>query len=136
MAADYHSNYSAFTGRRQFVHAAMDCLFEYERTLTQQLIEGLEAISGVTVQGITSVDAQDRRVPTVSFTHTSARPADVAEALAIRNIFVWSGHNYAVEAAKSLGIYDRGGAVRVGPVHYNSSDEISDLLNALSDILP
>jgi cysteine desulfurase family protein (TIGR01976 family) len=136
MAAHYHANYSAFTGRRQFVHAAMDCLFEYERTLTQQLIEGLEAISGVTVQGITSADAQDRRVPTVSFTHTSARPADVAEALAKRNIFVWSGHNYAVEAAKSLGIYDRGGAVRVGPVHYNSSDEISDLLNALSDILP
>ena len=61
--------------------------------------------------------------------------ARAAEALAQRNIFVWNGHNYAVEAAKLLGIYDSGGAVRVGPVHYNSENEISELLNAVDNIL-
>ncbi len=133
--ADYQADYPGFTGRRLHVHTAMDCLFDYERGLAQQLIDGLEAIPGVTVQGITSAAAQDRRVPTVSFTHTSAKPADIAAALAQRNIFVWSGHNYAVEPAKLLGIYDRGGAVRIGPVHYNSNNEISEVLNALGDIL-
>jgi cysteine desulfurase family protein (TIGR01976 family) len=133
---DYQSDYPNFSGRRLHAHTAMDCLFDYERGLAQQLIDGLEAIPGVTVQGITSAEAQDRRVPTVSFTHVSAQPAAIAEALAKRNIFVWSGHNYAVEPAKLLGIYDRGGAVRIGPVHYNSADEISEVLNALTDILP
>jgi selenocysteine lyase/cysteine desulfurase len=132
---DYQGDYPGFSGRRLHVHTAMDCLFDYERGLAQQLIDGLKTIPGVTVQGITSAAAQDRRVPTVSFTHTSAKPAAIAEALAKRNIFVWSGHNYAVEPAKLLGIYDRGGAVRIGPVHYNSADEISEVLNALDGIL-
>ena len=57
-------------------------------------------------------------------------------ALAKKNIFVWCGHNYAVEAAKALGIYDSGGAIRVGPVHYNTKDEIDAILIALDKILP
>jgi cysteine desulfurase family protein (TIGR01976 family) len=135
MASAYHSKYADFPERRKHVHAAMDCLFEYERGLAQQLIDGLQSIRGVTVQGISSADAQMRRVPTVSFTHDKIAPAAIAEALAQRNIFVWNGHNYAVEAAKLLGIYDSGGAVRVGPVHYNSRNEISELLNAVDEIL-
>jgi len=135
MASAYYSKYAVFPERRKHVHAAMDCLFEYERGLTQQLIDGLQSIRGVTVQGISSADAQMRRVPTVSFTHDKVAPAVIAEALARRNIFVWNGHNYAVEAAKLLGIYDSGGAVRVGPVHYNSRNEISELLNAVEEIL-
>ena len=135
MAADYRARYPDFTGRRLHVHAAMDCLFDYECSLSTQLIDGLAAIDGVTVQGITANDALHRRVPTVSFTHESADPAGIAAALAQRNIFAWSGHNYAVEPAQSLGIYDRGGAVRIGPVHYNNSNEIKEVLDALREIL-
>ena len=51
------------------------------------------------------------------------------------NIFVWSGHNYALETAKTLGILDAGGAVRVGPVHYNSVAEIDELVTSLGRIL-
>ncbi|NIP96772.1 MAG: cysteine desulfurase-like protein, partial [Akkermansiaceae bacterium] len=47
-----------------------------------------------------------------------------ARELARRNIFVWSGHNYAVEVVASLGLQDAGGVVRVGPVHYNSTAEV------------
>jgi len=122
-------------GRRQHVHAAMDALFEYEKGLTSRLIEGLEAIDGIVVQGITAPEAQDRRVPTVSFTHDNVAPSAIAGGLAKQNIFVWSGHNYAVEAAKALGIYESGGVVRVGPVHYNSAAEIDELLMALPAVL-
>ena len=117
------------------MHSAMDLLFDYEKTLAAHLIEGLMRISGIKVQGITAADAMDRRVPTVAFTHSDAAPATNAEALAQQNIFVWSGHNYAVEAAKTLDIYDSGGAVRVGPVHYNSICEIDELLDVLPGIL-
>ena len=135
MAGEQLSSWSQFSGRRQQVHAAMDLLFNYEKLLAEHLVEGLTNISGITVQGITQADAMDRRVPTVSFTHSDAAPAAIAEALAKENIFVWNGHNYAVEAAKALDIYDSGGVVRVGPVHYNSIAEIDELLDVLPNLL-
>ena len=53
------------------------------------------------------------------------------KALAAQNIFAWSGHNYAVEVVKSLDLYESGGVVRVGPVHYNTIDELDRLLEVL-----
>lgn len=122
-------------GRRHAVRAAMDMLFDYEKELAAHLVEGLLGIDGVTVQGITAPEALDRRVPTVSFTHATVASPHIAEALAKENIFAWSGHNYAVEVARTLGIYDTGGAVRIGPVHYNSIGEIDETLDALRQIL-
>ena len=121
------------TGRRNALRAAMAMLFDYEKTLSAHLVGGLQSLDGVTVQGIT--EAFDRRVPTVAFTHERMAPKDIAAALAQRNIFVWSGHNYAVEVARALGLLDSGGVVRVGPVHYNSTAEIDELLGALGEIL-
>ncbi len=121
--------------RRDALRDAMTELFAYEKSLASHLVNGLLEIDGVTVQGITLAAALDRRVPTVSFTHDRARPADIAQALARENIFVWNGHNYAVEVAKTLGLYETGGVVRVGPVHYNSTQEIDELLDILPDIL-
>ena len=121
--------------RRQKVRAGLAAIADYEQDLAKYLVEGLQSLSGVTVQGITADDALSRRGPTVAFTHERHRPDDIARALAERNIFAWSGHNYAVEVAKSLGIYESGGAVRVGPVHYNTFDELSRLFEALDAIL-
>ena len=135
-ANKYQDESQEFQGRRLHVHAAMDCLFEYETELAIRLIDGLQQLPGVRVQGITAKDAMARRVPTVSFTVDSIAPSSIAESLAKKNIFVWSGHNYAVEAAMALGIYDSGGAIRVGPVHYNTKDEIDAILIALDEILP
>ena len=135
MGSEYHGRYAGFEGRRKFVHAAMDCLFAYERIITEHLLDGLADLPGLRVHGVTSGDALRRRVPTVSFTVNAVNPDFIAKKLAARNIFVWSGHYYAVEAAKALGIYDSGGAVRVGLVHYNSIEEVDRLLNALADML-
>ena len=122
-------------GRMQKVRAAMTCIAEYERDLSRHLVRGLQALPGVRIHGITSEEAMSRRGPTVAFTHESRAPADIARALALENIFAWSGHNYAVEVAKSLGIYESGGAVRVGPVHYNTTSEIDRLFDVLRSIL-
>ena len=136
MAGDYYERNAHYSGRSRNVHAALDFLFDYEKTLASQLIEGLKLLPGVRVQGITAADAMDRRVPTVAFTVDGVAPADIAESLARQNIAVWNGHNYAVEAVRALGLESAGGVVRAGPVHYNSSDEIERLLVALEHILP
>jgi len=121
--------------RKAGLAKGMQVMLDYEQELSSHLVGGLQGLSGVTVQGITAADRMSWRVPTVSFTHVSIPSDAIANALAERNIFVWSGHNYAVEAADALGILDSGGAVRVGPVHYNSVEEIDTLLVALEAIL-
>jgi len=136
MAQDHYGRYEQFQGRRKYVRTAMDYLFEYESDLAARLIDGLQALPGITVQGIVARDAFERRVPTVSFTADGASPETIAKQLAQKNIFVWSGHNYALELVRTLGIEEAGSVVRVGPVHYNDNDEIDRLLLALEEILP
>ncbi len=135
LAQDYHERNAEYAGRRRMVRSALQSLFDYERRLASHLLDGLAALPGVRIHGITDKAALDRRVPTVAFTADGAASADIAKALGERNFFVWSGHNYAVEVAKSLGIYETGGAVRIGPVHYNGVEEIERLLGALEEIL-
>ena len=123
------------SGRRNALTAAMNLLFDYEKTLAERLIDGLLQIDGVRILGITDKAAFDRRVPTVSFTHARVAPGDISQGLADDNIFVWDGHNYAVEVAKSLGIFESGGGVRIGPVHYNSLAEVDETLQLLEKLL-
>ena len=135
MGAPWRQHHSAFSGRRQHIRMAMDALFDYELTLTGKLIDGLTRLPTVRVLGITDAQALQRRVPTVSFQVERRSAVSVAQALAKQNIFVWSGFYYAIEAARVLQISDSDGAVRVGPVHYNTEAEIDIFLDALSDII-
>jgi cysteine desulfurase family protein (TIGR01976 family) len=135
MAQDYYERNKQYEGRTRDLHAAMDFLFDYEAGLAEHLIAGLQQLPGVKIQGITDTAAMRRRVPTVAFTVDGDSPDRIARALGAENIFVWSGHNYALEAAKALGILESGGAVRVGPVHYNTIDELDQLLASLQTIL-
>jgi cysteine desulfurase family protein (TIGR01976 family) len=121
--------------RRDRLCGAFDLMFDYERELADHLIAGIQSISGTRILGITDADASRRRVPTVSFVHDSKTPSDIAKQLAVRNIFAWSGHNYAVELARTLDIYDSGGAVRIGPVHYNTIGEIDVVIDDLGEII-
>lgn len=136
LARAYHGRNEAYPGRRKHLRSAMQYLFDYEREVTAHLLGQLALLPGVRVRGITDPAALDRRVPTVAFTVDGVVPEKIAEALGRRNIFVWSGHNYAIEPAAALGILDAGGAVRVGPVHYNSVAEIDRLMLALEEIIP
>ena len=99
--------------------------------MSRKLIDGLRQVPGLRVLGITADEGMGRRVPTVSFTVAGVAPAFLEESLARRNIFVWSGYYYALEPALALGIAESGGALRVGPVHYNSEAEIDAFLEAL-----
>jgi cysteine desulfurase family protein (TIGR01976 family) len=121
--------------RRRAIRAAWHALADYELTLTRRLIDGLRARPGVTVQGITDPAALGRRVPTVSFTHERISPPVLADGFARAGIFVWSGHNYAVEVVRTLGLLDKGGVLRIGLAHYNTAEEIDFCLDVLDDMI-
>ncbi len=106
----------------------------HETALTLRLIDGILAIPGMTIHGITNPNRIAERVPTVSFTHDRISTHAFAQALADQEIFVWSGHNYAIEPVRHLGLDEDTGVVRLAIAHYNTVAEIDQVLAALSDI--
>ena len=131
MCEEYHANFPEFSGRRKKLHAAMLAIQSYEQTLSSKLIEGLQNLAGVDVKGISEGKDLARRVPTVSFTVEKQNPEEISNKLAAENIFVWHGHNYALEAIRLMGLEESGGVVRIGPVHYNTLEEIDRTLEVL-----
>ncbi len=133
-AVDYLASLGAGpeVSRRAWLERAMSEIRSYERTLSEQLVGGLSAIDGVTVYGITDPARFEWRVPTVACTVEGYTPREVAERLGDEGIFVWDGNYYALAVMQRLGLEERGGAVRIGPVHYNTPAEIDRALDAVS----
>ena len=100
--------------------------------LSRTAINGLQAIPGVKVHGITDPGQLNGRVPTVSFTMDGVSPKQISQRLAEENIFVWHGDYYAVEVIDFLGLKEKGGMLRVGAAHYNTIKEIDRLLEKIT----
>ena len=121
-------------GRRARLQAAMSAIRGYERSLTPRLIDGLGAVPGLHLRGITDPARVDERCPTVAFTLDGHHPHAVSRALGDRGICTWDGDYYAYELIRALGLAESGGMVRVGLAHYNTADEIDALVEAVSEI--
>ena len=134
-AVDYLAAFGEGPTRAAKLKSAWANLAAYEHGITLHLIEGLKKFKGLTIRGVTSANAMHRRVPTVSFTVEGVHPDKIAKHLADDNIFVWSGHNYALEPINRMGLMDKGGVTRVGLAHYNTAEEVDALLSSLHNIL-
>ena len=131
-AIEYLEQFGTGETRARRIASAWGNLADYEHGITLKLIEGLKTFKGLTIRGITSANAMHRRVPTVSFTVEGHHPEALAKAFASDNIFVWSGHNYAIEPVSRMGLMDKGGVLRVGLAHYNTEAEVDALLSSLT----
>lgn len=120
--------------RRSKLAGAYRAATSYEMTLGRQLIEGVSGIPGVEIHGITDIAHFDKRVPTVSITHKNHSTASMARALGKRDINVWSGNNYALEVTRQLGLDESEGVLRMGLAHYNTSSEVSKVLETLRSV--
>lgn len=129
-----HEIASAYHSRRAAIVAAMSAIQQYERELSHKLISGLQEIPGLTIYGITDPQRFAWRTPTVAIRLQGKNPADVAKELGDRGIFSWHGNFYALNLTERLGVEADGGLLRIGLVHYNSVDEIQQLLQALKEI--
>ncbi len=121
--------------RRARITAAYAAATAYEMPIAQQLIDRLRRIPGVQVQGITDAARLSERVPTVSITHARHRNSEIAGALGRQGINVWSGHNYAYEVARYLGLDESEGVLRIGLAHYNTVDEVERIVESLQVML-
>jgi cysteine desulfurase family protein (TIGR01976 family) len=122
------------SARRATLVAAMTALADHERGLCAVLIEGLQAVPGLKIWGLTDPGQLGRRVPTVSFTLAGWHPRQLAERLAAERIYVWDGNYYALAVMERLGLEAHGGMLRVGLAHYNTRAEVERLLAVLRAI--
>ena len=123
-----------FTGRRLHLKQALSAIRAYEFEISRAVLDVLEETPGVTVYGLTDRRRLEARVPTVSFNLKGWNPRRVAQALDEAGIYVWDGNYYALAVTERLGLEQSGGMVRVGPVHYNTVEEIERFGKALRKI--
>jgi selenocysteine lyase/cysteine desulfurase len=134
--AEYAERYAGeYTGRRLSFKLGMSAIRSYEYELSRALLDILAETPGVTVYGITDTKRLEERVPTCAFIMKGKSPRQVAEELDVANIYVWDGNYYALEVTRRLGLEDSGGMVRVGPVHYNTVEEVRRFGEVLGSIV-
>jgi cysteine desulfurase family protein (TIGR01976 family) len=123
-----------YSGRSLHIKQGLAAIREYEYGLSKKLLNILQTIPGLRIYGLVDPGRVHERVPTFAINLDNIHPQTVAEMLAKRNIFVWSGNYYALAVTERLGVEESGGMVRIGPVHYNTEDEIAQLGVALKEI--
>ena len=132
--AAFASQFKSFSGRRLHLKTAMAAIKQYEKDLFIRLMTGLREIPGIHIYGIADLKRFDYRTPTVAFTIEGKTPREIAEYLGRQNIYVWDGNYYALALMLKLDLENHGGAVRVGLGHYNTAEEVDQLLDALKKI--
>jgi cysteine desulfurase family protein (TIGR01976 family) len=127
-----HSDPSAKT-RREALACAYRTTVAYETRLVWRLIDGLQAIPGVRIYGITDRPRSAERCATLSLRIGNHHPMTIATYLGERGIFTWDGNYYALNLSERLGVESQGGMLRIGLVHYNTMEEVERLLTALRE---
>jgi cysteine desulfurase family protein (TIGR01976 family) len=120
-----------FSGRRLELKLAQAAIHAYEYEISRAMLDIINHLPGARLYGLDDVRRLDERVPTFSFRLEGWHPRALAEKLAEHNIYVWDGNYYALNVTERLGVEDQGGMLRIGPVHYNTLEELETLRQVL-----
>ncbi|MEJ2758138.1 MAG: cysteine desulfurase-like protein [Anaerolineales bacterium] len=120
--------------RKELLRQGMYAVNSHETQLSRALLQRLQAVPGLRIYGQSDPTDVSHRVPTISINLEGKHPDFVADELAKRDIFVWSGNYYALAVTERLGVEDSGGMVRIGAAQYNTLVEIDKLGTALEEI--
>ena len=108
---------------------------EHEEALSKKLLDYLNAHSKIKVIGETTA-AKEQRVPTISFIHEEMKSSDIVKKVDEYGIGIRFGDFYAKKIIEDLNLEQYDGVVRVSMVHYNTLEEVEQLIQALETILP
>ncbi|MDZ7288326.1 MAG: cysteine desulfurase-like protein [candidate division KSB1 bacterium] len=128
-------NFNTFQGRQRDLKRAMHVIQSHENQLSRHLVAKLKTLPGVKIYGITDTKNFGHRTPTFAIRLPGLTPQEIARRLGEQGIFVWDGNFYALEVTTRLGVEEMGGVVRIGMVHYNTTEEIDRLIVALWDMV-
>jgi cysteine desulfurase family protein (TIGR01976 family) len=133
--SDHRAAFPSLNGRALDLHTGMAAIRAYEMGLFGRLLDGLEALPGSHIWGVTDRSRfMGERTPTAAVTFDGLDPRAIAEALGKQGIATWDGNFYAQALMERLGLGE-GGVLRIGISHYNTAAEVDRLLDALEGIV-
>lgn len=133
-AVDYLAGLGHGADRRSRLDDAYARIGRYEAGLARRFLAAITGVPGVRLYGIADPARVTERTPTFCLTVDGTKPSQVSESLASDGIFTWDGNYYALSVMESLGLEERGGAVRVGFLHYNTAGEADRCAEAIRRI--
>ncbi len=122
----------AGVSRRDRLVGSMMAIAEHERDLSRRFLSEISGIPGIRVWGLDDPDRVAERTPTFALTIDGISPRAAAEALGRQGIYAWDGNFYAQGLMERLGLEEGGGVLRLGLVHYSTSDEVDRTIEAVS----
>jgi len=126
---------AATTDRRAAIEAAYEAIHRHERGLLERMMVGLKKIPNLKIYGITDPARFHERCATLAIRTPGHTPLELATKLGERGLFTWDGNYYALNLTEHLDVEKSGGFLRIGLVHYNTTDEGDRLLAALQEIV-
>ena len=128
-AVDYLASLGWGGDRRGALESAFREIRDQEARLGERFLAGLG--DGV---GVVGPQTMDGRAATFAIDVARVPAPEVSKRLAEMGIATWAGHYYAIEPMRRLGFLDRGGLVRIGFLHINTSSEVDAVLDGLAQI--
>lgn len=106
----------------------------HEMSLAEPLISFLSQKSGVRIIGLPTAD-KNLRVPTISFAVSNRKSSEIPQLVDPYNIGIRWGDFYARRLIEDLNLSDQDGIVRISMVHYNTLEEVAQLIDILDRVL-
>ncbi|MED5525768.1 MAG: cysteine desulfurase-like protein [Pseudomonadota bacterium] len=120
--------------RRQRLAATYSASKQHEMQLSQYFLERAATVPGLRIFGITDPARLAERTPTFAFTLEGVANRAVSEAMAAAGICLGDGNFYALGLVRQLGL-EESGIVRVGCMHYNTTEELARFFDVLQGLV-
>ena len=118
------------TTRREAIVASMSACHAHEGELRGRLEARLLAVPGLTLHSRAA-----RRTPTLYVTIAGRRMRELSAHLATRDVLAPSGHFYAIEAWRAMGLDDDTTGLRIGLAAYTDDGDVDRLLAGIEEFV-
>lgn len=121
------------TDSEKSLDAGFEAIALHEQQLLQRLLNFLSGYKNITIIGEPTAN-KDKRVATLSFVHQTLSSDEIVKKVDAFDIGIRFGDFYAVKLIDDLKLRKKQGVVRISLAHYNSLEEVSQLINALRTV--
>ena len=118
---------------RRKIEAVNELISKHEMEIANPLLDYINTRDDINLIGKTKISNKDR-APTIAFTIKNKSSKDVSSELVKNGIATRNDNFYAWRCLKALGINVDDGVVRTSMVHYNTHEDVSNLISALKTI--
>lgn len=132
-AIGYLERLGSGTSTAERLASAYTAIGAHEHSLGQRFLDGLAELKNWRLLGVQQSDPQ-RRAATFGLLPDNGTPARWARRMNDSGIYAWNGNFYALNLVRHLGLDEEAGMLRIGINHYNTAEEVDQLLALMAEV--